>query len=252
MPSLPEFPRAVCFDLYGTLVDISIDTESPKIWETLSVELRSTGVSVEPRALHYRYHKLVEAETNEHGQPFVLGSLFFFKLLSHGGRVLGGHKVRYFGRRFRALTTRRIKLKPFASELFHFLRSKACKLAIVSNTEEIVTSHDLDELDIRRHFDTVVLSSVVGVKKPEARIFHLALRQLKVSARDCVFIGDDYNCDYLGSQRAGLRPVLLCDQEHHDHHHRHSDAFCVPPLLGQIVHAIEHCPTPSTRQPISA
>jgi len=193
-----------------------------------------------PADAPHQYDKLVETEVREHGQPFILGRLFFFKLLSQAGHLPDRHAVRYFGRRFRALTTKSINLKPYASELLTLLRNNGCKLAIVSNTEEIVTSHDLDQFDMRRHFETVVLSSVVGVSKPDPRIFRIALQRLGVLAQECLFVGDDYDCDYRGPERVGLRPVLLCDKKCN----HHSRAHCVRPAFREIVRAISN-PTES-------
>lgn len=231
MLSARAFPTAVCFDLYGTLVDIRIDTESAHVWENLSAELESSGVRLSPEELHARYDRLVEAERREHGQPFVLDNLFFFKLLANG-HTLHPHTVHHFGRRFRALTTRQLSVKPYAPAVLDTLRQSGCRLAIVSNTEETVTSHDLDELRLRNYFDAIVLSSSVGVKKPEARIFHIALRRLGAKPADSVFIGDDYECDYRGSQKAGLRSVLLCEDC------RHASAECVRPDTRAVLGAI--------------
>lgn len=232
MPLSSVFPRAICFDLYGTLVDISIDTEPRRLWEVLCDELKQFGIHTDAVHLHTHYKRLVEAERSEHGQPFVLDNLFFFKLLNQNGAVLDRHTVHCFGRRFRTLTTRYIKVKPYARELLKALRARGCKLAIVSNTEETVTSHDLDELGLGNQVDAIVLSSAVGVKKPEPRIFHIALQKLGVLAPECVFIGDDYECDYLGPRRAGLRSLLLRDEAR-------SDAQCVTPELRAIVDALE-------------
>ncbi len=40
------------------------------------------------------------------------------------------------------------------------------------------------------HFDVVVESSVVGLRKPDPRIYELACEQLEVAARDAVFLDD--------------------------------------------------------------
>lgn len=234
-----SYPRAVCFDLYGTLVDISIDTSAYSAWEGLASELMQAGVFTEPAELRARYEQLVASERKEHGQPFVLNNLFFFKLLTGQGRRLDAHRVHHFGRRFRALTTRHLSIRPYIAELLRKLRDAGCKLAIVSNTEATVTSHDLDELRLREYFDDVVLSSSVGVKKPEPRIFHIALRKLGVEPHDSVFVGDDYECDYHGALRAGLRPVLLCENC------KHPEAPCVRPTLEAIIDAITAAPTSS-------
>ncbi len=52
-------------------------------------------------------------------------------------------------------------------------------------------------------------SGLVGVEKPDPRIFELGLREAGVVARDAVYVGDLYSVDVLGSRAAGIRPILL-------------------------------------------
>jgi epoxide hydrolase-like predicted phosphatase len=61
----------------------------------------------------------------------------------------------------------------------------------------------LDEL-----FDDVVDSSEVGLRKPDARIYHLALERLGVGAGDAVFV-DDAPGNVAGAERVGIRSVLI-------------------------------------------
>jgi epoxide hydrolase-like predicted phosphatase len=61
----------------------------------------------------------------------------------------------------------------------------------------------LDEL-----FDDVVDSSEVGLRKPDARIYHLALERLGVDAADAVFV-DDAPGNVAGAERVGIRSVLI-------------------------------------------
>jgi FMN phosphatase YigB (HAD superfamily) len=53
----------------------------------------------------------------------------------------------------------------------------------------------------------------VDIYKPEPGIFEHALKQMKVTASETVYVGDNYYADILGARRAGLQPVLY-DPEH--------------------------------------
>ncbi|HYG99795.1 MAG TPA: HAD family hydrolase [Terriglobales bacterium] len=212
----PENPdvEAVLFDLYGTLIDIAVDTEPNTVWHRFSEELSAVGLSVPPDVLRARYDDLVAVERREHGHAFVLEPKFFHKLLSAAGRPLADPLVRHFGRRLRELTTRKIEMRPYTVPLLTTLQRSGCRVGLVSNTEEIVTEHDLEKLRLKDHFDTVVLSSSVGVKKPDPGIFQIALRRLGVSARNTLFVGDDHIADFEGARKAGLTPILLCPCGH--------------------------------------
>jgi putative hydrolase of the HAD superfamily len=58
-------------------------------------------------------------------------------------------------------------------------------------------------------FDTVVISSEVGLEKPEPEIFALACERPGRPPQEWVFVGDSVVIDVEGAQEAGLHPVLL-------------------------------------------
>lgn len=66
----------------------------------------------------------------------------------------------------------------------------------------------LDEL-----FDDVVDSSEVGLRKPDPRIYELALGRLGVAAPRTVFV-DDAPGNVAGAERVGIRAVLIGPERH--------------------------------------
>jgi putative hydrolase of the HAD superfamily len=58
-------------------------------------------------------------------------------------------------------------------------------------------------------FDATIFSCQAGMKKPDPRIYHLALEKLKVSPGECCYIGDGSSQELSGAVRAGLRAVQL-------------------------------------------
>jgi len=91
------------------------------------------------------------------------------------------------------------------------LRARGLAIGIVSNTDGRLDGR-LREIGIRDHFDFVIDSVVVGVSKPDRRIFDLALREVSLAAHEVVFVGDYYVVDVLGARDAGMTPVLLDPQ----------------------------------------
>jgi HAD superfamily hydrolase (TIGR01509 family) len=88
------------------------------------------------------------------------------------------------------------------------LHAAGFKLGVVSNSEGRV--HEaLDAAGLRSYFDIVVDSGLVGVEKPDPRIFRLALKQLGVAPDEALYIGDLYDVDVLGARAAGIEAVLL-------------------------------------------
>jgi HAD superfamily hydrolase (TIGR01509 family) len=88
------------------------------------------------------------------------------------------------------------------------LRRAGIRLAVVSNSEGTVGAI-LDEVGLGRHLETVVDSWVVGVAKPDPRIFEIALTRIGVAAAHAIMVGDSPAADIAGAKAAGVGAVLL-------------------------------------------
>lgn len=84
------------------------------------------------------------------------------------------------------------------------------KLGVVSN---FMVKDGIEELlkifDIDKYFDFVVTSINVGWKKPHSKIYDTALNLAQVSKKEILFVGDDYDCDFIGPTKFGFDTVLL-------------------------------------------
>ena len=81
------------------------------------------------------------------------------------------------------------------------------KLGVISNA---FPSMDwiFDLLDIRKYFDTIILSSKVGTAKPDPVIYQKALESLKVKADECIFI-DDKKVNIAACEALGFTGIHL-------------------------------------------
>jgi len=87
------------------------------------------------------------------------------------------------------------------------LRESGYTLGVVSNRETSF-QNELDEMHLTNYFDFLLAAGEVGAFKPDARVFHHALQISKTQADETVYIGDNYFADIVGSNNAGLMPVL--------------------------------------------
>ena len=67
----------------------------------------------------------------------------------------------------------------------------------------------LDGAGLGAELAFVIDSALVGVEKPDPKIFRLGLERAGVAAHEAVYIGDLYSVDVLGSRAAGLGAILL-------------------------------------------
>ncbi|HJZ83658.1 MAG TPA: HAD-IA family hydrolase [Polyangia bacterium] len=87
------------------------------------------------------------------------------------------------------------------------LKRRNIRTAVVSNSDGHVV-HYLAQAGLLPLLDVVVDSEVVGVEKPDQRIFRHALEKLAVEPSGVPFVGDRYDVDVLGARTVGMRGLL--------------------------------------------
>ena len=97
---------------------------------------------------------------------------------------------------------------PEALAAIRRVRQAGLVAGVISNSNGSVRAI-LEETGLAAHLDFIIDSSVVGVEKPDPRIFHLGLRAAGVAAVEAVYVGDLYSVDVLGARAAGLDGILL-------------------------------------------
>lgn len=97
---------------------------------------------------------------------------------------------------------------PEALEAVRRVRAAGLVAGVISNSNGSVRSI-LEETGLAAHLDFIIDSSVVGVEKPDPRIFELGLREAAVRPDQAVYVGDLYSVDVLGARGAGLDGILL-------------------------------------------
>ena len=96
---------------------------------------------------------------------------------------------------------------PGAVEGVAALREAGYTLSIVSNNTRAEQIGKLERLGLIDAFADIVVSADHGINKPDARLFHIALDRLSVSAAQAVHVGDSWSADIEGAINAGIRPV---------------------------------------------
>jgi putative hydrolase of the HAD superfamily len=99
-------------------------------------------------------------------------------------------------------------VEPGTADILAELRRRGLTLAVISNSDGRIEA-DLVAAGLATHFAFVLDSSVVGIEKPDVRIFELALARLQLPPTDAAYVGDVYAIDVLGARRAGIEAILM-------------------------------------------
>ena len=100
------------------------------------------------------------------------------------------------------------RVLPETAPYLEALRTRGFYLGVISNSIGTI-EEQLRRVVLARYFHTILDSAIVGVEKPDARIFDMALARTGVKASDAVFVGDVYATDVGGARCAGLLGVLM-------------------------------------------
>jgi FMN phosphatase YigB (HAD superfamily) len=95
-----------------------------------------------------------------------------------------------------------------ASTALQAARDAGLVVGVISNSNGSVQLA-LERAGLAAHFDFVIDSTVVGVTKPDPRIFKLGLEAAGVPPSETVYVGDSYFVDVVGARAAGLGAVLF-------------------------------------------
>ncbi len=99
-------------------------------------------------------------------------------------------------------------LFPETVSTLQILKSKGVKIGMISNasSEYMVPFF---KLGLDKLVDKYVMSCQVGHKKPEAKIYEIALNMLGTKPQETIMTGDSARCDVYGPQAVGMEAMLL-------------------------------------------
>lgn len=226
----------ILFDIYGTLIDITTDEGDPFVYSTLSKWLEYKCVYLSPDQIRWYYREEFDRRLGEAGvapreQDVFKEIIDEFALRTEKKEIFPDADVREV---FKSIVRRSIdlpaeELEHVATDLSHLFRAcsrkriflyptvkpaldemqKRYRLGIVSNAQEAFTIPELSLFGLNGYFESIVLSSMVGVKKPNSRIFERVLQELNVQPENAVFVGNDMKADIMGARKLGMRTIYL-------------------------------------------
>jgi HAD superfamily hydrolase (TIGR01509 family) len=92
------------------------------------------------------------------------------------------------------------------------LRRRGLRIGLISNCSSEV-GELWEDSPFAGCFDAAVLSADVGLSKPDARIYRLALERLGAEPPDAIFVGDGESDELAGAEAAGMRAIQVGSRE---------------------------------------
>jgi len=113
-----------------------------------------------------------------------------------------------FEEEYLAICPTKTNLFPNAHETLAYLKDKYT-LHLISNGFKEACEKKLEHSKLAPYFNTIVISEIVGINKPDPRIFEHSLRNGQAQREQAVMIGDNIDADVRGAQNAGIEAIFF-------------------------------------------
>jgi HAD superfamily hydrolase (TIGR01662 family) len=109
-----------------------------------------------------------------------------------------------------AITQENWYLEEDAIPTLETMKEMGYRLGAISNAADDENVQELiDKGNLRPHFEFIISSAACGIRKPDARIFQLALDHFQVPPEKIVMVGDTLDADILGANRLGIYSIWI-------------------------------------------
>lgn len=113
-----------------------------------------------------------------------------------------------FEEEYLAICPTKTNLFPNAHETLAYLQDKYT-LHLISNGFKEACEKKLEHSKLSPYFNTIVISEIIGINKPDPRIFEHALQNGQALREQAVMIGDNIDADVRGAQNAGIEAIFF-------------------------------------------
>jgi HAD superfamily hydrolase (TIGR01509 family) len=97
---------------------------------------------------------------------------------------------------------------PGMAEVLFALRSAGYRLGLIANQPPTI-SHVLNQRGLNGIFETMAISDVVGISKPDPGLFEYALKKAGIDPEEAVMVGDRIDNDIVPAKKIGMRTAWI-------------------------------------------
>jgi len=202
--------KAVLFDIFGTLVVIEDMEAELDAWLRRFYDcLKTHGLDIPRESFNeWCLHHIGQEPPPPDKEDLTIFERRIQAVFSSAGLRVNPTDIRQTSAMLLEVWNDYAVIDPDCHPLLQEL-SQQYRLGVISNYDHPPYIHRvLNDLDLKKYFNTIVISGDYEFKKPDPRIFHLALEELGLKPEDAVYLGDAEE-DIIGARAAGIQPVLI-------------------------------------------
>jgi putative hydrolase of the HAD superfamily len=210
--------RAVAFDVNGTLIDIWTDDDAEEIFRAAGHFLTYQGIDMRRYQVRDRYFEIMREQLRTSGETYPefdavgIWRQIIFENRSKYTDSLAPKKLEQLplllAEMYRGISRHKLKLYPFVSEMLDALRGEI-PLGVVTDAQSAYARGELHKVGILDYFDAIIVSGDYGYRKPDRRLFQLAIDALGAPAENILYVGNDMHRDIYGARQAGMQTMMF-------------------------------------------
>lgn len=205
--------KGILFDLYGTLIDIETDESMEEIYRSIANFLTYLGAKAHRSEVRDLYYRIMKEQKEQRAEKYPE-----VDVVDIWSRFLGKQGIpenlenRQFSlilaQFYRSISRKRLQLYPSVKYVLDELKS-SFPLAIVSDAQACWALPEMRAVSLEGYFESIIISSDFGFRKPDSRLFHYALEEMGISPDEALHVGNDMYRDIYGAKSLDMKTVLF-------------------------------------------
>lgn len=205
--------KGILFDLYGTLIDIETDESMDEIYRTIAHYLTYHEVYLHRGEVRERYYGIMKQQKEASGEEYPeidVEAIWNEFLMQEGikSSFLRGQQAKVIAHIYRAVSRTRLQRYLGVKRVLNELRM-SYRLGLISDAQSCYALPEIRAVGLEGYFDSVVISSHHGFRKPDSRLFQKTLDNMQLMPSEVIWIGNDMFRDIYGARLLGIRSVFI-------------------------------------------
>ena len=204
--------KALLFDINGTVSNIYTSESDEELYRVTANFLKFHGVQISPgelKALYFDLNRQQRHESSEQFPEFDVEKIFQSVIDEYGADAACDPGLAALAATvYRAASMYLLEPYTGVTEVLTMMK-KNYRLAAVSDGQSLWARPELRMAGLDKFFEFAIVSGDHGFRKPDKRMFELALEKLEIAPHEAVYVGNDMYRDVFGCKNAGLKSIFF-------------------------------------------
>jgi putative hydrolase of the HAD superfamily len=210
--------KAIAFDANGTLIQVQTEDHSDEVFRAAAHLLTYQGIDLRRHRVRELYLSHLAEQRQASGERHAE-----FDAVAIWRRIVDENATDYtrampsgkseqlpliMAEMQRGISRRRLRLYPHVRRVLDTLAGHF-SLALITDAQSTYARAELRQVGLLDYFDPIIVSGEHGFRKPDRRMFTMALQRLGVDPEHVLYVGNDMLRDVHGAGRVGMRTALF-------------------------------------------